>query len=53
MGQEALGLSDDVWERYALGDVPDQTSIASDRRKGEGQKAAGLPKSVAEGDALR
>jgi hypothetical protein len=21
VGQEALGLSDDAWERYALGDV--------------------------------
>jgi hypothetical protein len=27
VGQEVLGLCDDAWERYALGDVPDQASV--------------------------
>jgi hypothetical protein len=43
MSEKALGCGHDAGEGYALGDVPDEPSIAYGRREGERQDAVGVP----------
>ena len=43
MSEEALGRGHNAGERYALGDVPDEPSVADGRCEGQRQDAVGVP----------